>query len=127
MSREPITIHVSWVGADGQPRGPFPHTLDPRAALAESAMRELQQRPFEWIGLRDLGGPDKLLYVTTLLGQRCGIEKAVYGVDTMEPALPIELGECNVVDPFSKFVSVQLTYSDGTTSPVERFDSFERY
>jgi hypothetical protein len=142
MSREPITIHVSWVDADGQ-RGPFTHTFEPRSALADSAMRHLEQSPPGWVELRDMDGPGpKLLYVTSLVSERCGIEKMVYGVDTMEPTLEIELGECNVMDPYSieydavthvelpsdaQFVSIQLTYFDGRTSPVQRFDWFKTY
>ncbi len=138
--REPTTLEVSWVDAGGQPRGPFTYTLEPRAAAADFAMEFLRQQPLAWVMLREMSGV-KLIYVSTLLTYRCGIEKMVYGVNTMSPDLPIVLAECDVMDPMSvpheatsfvelpantEFVSVQLTYFDHSISSVERFDTFDR-
>lgn len=139
MRREPMTIEVTWLDAEGRARSST-HGLDPRAALADSTKRTLEQSPPSWVMLRDTNGT-KLLYTSTLIANRCGLEKAVHGVDTLVPDRAIELGECDVSDPSSipyeattfielptntEFVSIQLTYVDGSTSRVQRFDSFDR-
>jgi hypothetical protein len=141
LSREPTIIHVKWVDAAGQPRGPFTYNLDPRAALSDFDIRILEKMPTGWANLMNKDGT-KLFYWSFLLTHRCGIAKAVYGTNTMTPTQPLQLGECNIVDPYrieygertyfilpddAEFVSMQLTYVDGSTSRVQRFDQFSPF
>jgi hypothetical protein len=135
---EPTTIEITWVDSKGRSHAST-HTVDPRAKLTESAKRWLEQNPPAWVYLRQVSDT-KLLYMTTLYTQRCGLAKVVYGVDTMTPDTEFALDACDVVNPTiipyeavtmvdlpanTQFVSVQLTYTDGTTSRVQRFDTFD--
>lgn len=140
MRSEPTTIEITWRDASGRAHAST-HTIDLRATLAESAKRWLEQNPPAWIYLRQIAPGTKSLYLTTLYTQRCGLTKVVYGVDTMTPDIDITLDACDVTNPAiipyeavtmidlpssTEFVSVQLHYLDGTTSRVQRFDTFDR-
>jgi hypothetical protein len=84
----------------------------------------------------DSGGNTGLLYFTQLLSYRCGIKEVRYGMNGAGPDRIFDIPPCDEKDPYAvphdaktflkvgkdvKSVSVQVTYSDGTQSPVREF------
>ena len=77
-----------------------------------------------------------LIYFSQLLAYNCGLNAIFYGIDTAVPNKSWPVPECDLKNPYGAeqntkiyesfsqkigSMSVQLTYSDGTKSPVKVF------
>ena len=88
-----------------------------------------------WLSFRDFDGK-LLLYFSHLVSSRCAIDKVAYGIDSDAVPSAVPLQPCNPRDPHNvgdgllsiespanrRYVSVRLTYKDGTTSETVRID-----
>ena len=130
----PVTIQVRYVDAAGDMQGPFPIRFDPEAALVREQRKILDMTAGSWLGFREFNG--LLLYYTHLVSYRCGIREVRIGIDTAVPDKVLKLPSCDMRDPGSipnnakvylqlatstQFVSVELTYRDGSVSEVKSF------
>ena len=130
------TISLKYLDIRGQETGPFDIRFDPDAALAEGNRQVLDQFWTSWVAF-DASGNTGLLYYTQLLSYRCGIKEARYSLNGETLDKTLELPPCNAKDPFAlpdntmpffkigedvKSMAVQLTYVDGTKSPVRVFN-----
>lgn len=130
------TISLKYLDIRGQETGPFDIRFDPDAALAEGNRQILDQFWTSWVAF-DASGNTGLLYYTQLLSYRCGIKEARYSLNGETLDKTLELPPCNAKDPFAlpdntmpffkigedvKSMAVQLTYVDGTKSPVRVFN-----
>jgi hypothetical protein len=77
-----------------------------------------------------------LVYYTHLMSYRCAIRQVRIGIDTSMPDKVLTMPACNMKDPISipsdaspylklpsstQFVSVELTYRDGSVSEIKSF------
>ncbi len=130
------TISLKYLDIRGQETGPFDIRFDPDAALAEGNRQVLDQFWTSWVAF-DASGNTGLLYYTQLLSYRCGIKEARYSLNGEALDKTLELPPCNAADPYAlpdntmpffkigedvKSMAVQLTYVDGTKSPVRVFN-----
>lgn len=130
------TISLKYLDIRGQETGPFDIRFDPDAALAEGNRQVLDQFWTSWVAF-DASGNTGLLYYTQLLSYRCGIKEARYSLNGETLDKTLELPPCNAADPYAlpdntmpffkigedvKSMAVQLTYVDGTKSPVRVFN-----
>jgi uncharacterized caspase-like protein len=132
-----MNVQIRYRDSSGQMRGPFNVAFNPSAAL-DAGMRDmLNMTKTSWLSFRDYDGR-RLLYFTSLLTGRCAIREVRYGLNTMTPSTIFTLPPCDSRDPYAvpseatiyletplttRFASVQLTFSDGTKSDVQRFEA----
>ena len=124
-----ITVLVA-VGAASIILGNHSVTVEPAPEVR--ARQLLDQTTDAWVSLRPFGG-QTLVYFTQLVTSRTALASVRYGLDTAVPnrefplppnanAWPQIIGEQTetyVTAPANlRYVSVQLTYADGSTSPV---------
>ena len=128
------TLHLRYVDPAGVAVGPFPIPFDPRAALRRDQRRTMEMVSGSWLSFRDFNGV--LLYYTALVSYRCAIKELRIGLDRPEPDRVIALPPCDEANPFAipgnftpylkappgtRSASVQITFSDGSVSPVKVF------
>lgn len=137
---ERMQLEVAYLDIRGERQGPFKVVFDPDAALISGQKDILDRFSTAWISYRLFNG--KLLaYFTHLVSYRCAIDKIEYGVDTETPDKVFKLDECDPQNPHSvdvgndtskilitipkktEFMTVKLTYKDGTESGVKRFEN----
>jgi TolA-binding protein len=128
-------ISLKYLDIRGRETGPFDIRFDPESALAEGNKQILDQFWTSWVEF-DASGNTGNVYFTHLLSYRCGIRQARYSLngDALDKAL--DLPPCDAKDPYAlpdgympffkvgpevTSMSVQVTYSDGTQSPVRVF------
>lgn len=81
------------------------------------------------------------VYFSHLISYRCAIDSVMYAVDSDTPDTQFETGPCDpdnphavpesgpgskihiIVPKATGYVTVQLSYADGTRSEVKRFDA----
>jgi hypothetical protein len=112
--------------------GPLSFDLDPRRDLAKFGKDTLLKIPGSWVMLS--AGGSSYLYFTTLITYRCAIERVLYGYGDA-PDREFDLPQCDPSDPYSvpsdatmfieappdvDAVSVQLVWSDGERSKVQK-------
>jgi TolA-binding protein len=129
------TISVKYTDIRGQENGPFDIRFDPDAALAEGNKQVLDQFWTSWIAF-DASGNTGLVYFTQMLSYRCGIKQVRYSLNGDALDKSLDLPACNAKDPYAMpdnympyfkvgkevtSMSVQVTYTDGTQSPVRVF------
>lgn len=128
-------IHVKYVDVGGEMRGPFVLDFDPERALFDSQKKMLDMTRNAWIAFRDYNGK-LLVYFTQLLTSRCAIREIAYGINSEATPSRFAMPACNPKDPYavgdgkvyieapanSRFLTVQLTYKDGSRSEAIRFD-----
>jgi len=136
---ETMPLEVTYLDVRGQMQGPFKLIFNPATALIEGQKNILNQFSNAWIGYRLYDG--KLLaYFTHLSSYKCAIEKVEYAVDSDMPDKIFKLDKCDPNNPFnvsassdlskilitlpkkSKYMTVRLTFKDGTQTDVKRFD-----
>jgi hypothetical protein len=108
-----------------------PSAQESPAALAR---RALDQTTSQWLELTVLGNKSTLVFFTQLVNCSAAIREIRYGLDRTEPDQVFPLPAKATTFPASfdkqtktyveapptlKFVSVQIVYADGSTSPVE--------
>ena len=128
------TIQVRYVDASGELQGPFPIKFDPEAALIHDQRKILDMTATSWLSFREFNG--LLVYYTHLMSYRCAIREARIGIDTTVPDKVLKMPPCDMRDPSAiphdavpylklapstQFVSVELTYRDGSVSEIKSF------
>jgi hypothetical protein len=128
------TIQLRYVDASGELQGPFPIKFDPEAALIHDQRKILDMTATSWLSFREFNG--LLVYYTHLMSYRCAIREARFGVDTAVPDKVLKMPPCDSRDPSAiphdalpylklppstQFVSIELTYRDGSISEIKSF------
>jgi hypothetical protein len=128
------TIQVRYVDASGELQGPFPIKFDPEAALIHDQRKILDMTANSWLAFREFNG--LMVYYTHLMSYRCAIREARIGIDTAVPDKVLKMPPCDPRDPSvipheaqpylklapsTQFVSVELTYRDGSVSEIKSF------
>ena len=114
--------------------GPFPIRFEPEAALVRDQRKILDMTATSWLSFRELNG--LLVYYTHLMSYRCAIREVRIGIDSAVPDKVLSMPGCDMKDPIAipsnatpylklppatKFVSVELTYRDGSVSEIKSF------
>jgi Caspase domain len=128
------TIQLRYVDASGEMQGPFPIKFDPEAALIRDQRKILDMTATSWLSFREFNG--LLVYYTHLMSYRCAIREVRIGLDTTVPDKVLKMPPCDPRDPSAipasaqpylklapttQFVSVELTYRDGSVSEIKSF------
>jgi hypothetical protein len=128
------TIQVRYIDASGEMQGPFPIKFDPEAALVRDQRKILDMTATSWLSFREFNG--LLVYFTHLVSYRCAIREARIGIDTAVPDKVLKMPPCDLKDPNeipngaqlymklppnTQFMSVELTYRDGSVSEIKSF------
>jgi hypothetical protein len=128
------TIQVRYVDVSGELQGPFPIKFDPEAALIHDQRKILDMTATSWLAFREFNG--LLVYYTHLMSYRCAIREVRVGIDTSVPDKVLKMPPCDPRDPSviprdaqpylklapsTQFVSVELTYRDGSVSEIKSF------
>lgn len=128
------TIEVRYVDASGEMQGPFPIRFDPEAALLRDQRKILDMTATSWLSFREFNG--LLVYFTHLMSYRCAIREARIGIDSAVPDKVLKMPPCDMKDPnaipngaqlymklppATQFISVELTYRDGSLSEIKSF------
>jgi len=128
------TIEVRYIDASGNMQGPFPIKFDPEAAIIRDQRKILDMTATSWLSFREFNG--LLVYYTHLVSYRCAIREVKIGIDTSVPDQVLKMPPCDMKDPVAipydikpylklspsnKFVSVELTYRDGSVSEIKSF------
>jgi uncharacterized caspase-like protein len=128
------TIQVRYIDASGEIQGPFPIKFDPEAALIKDQRKILDMTATSWLSFREFNG--LLVYYTHLMSYRCAIREVRVGIDSAVPDKVLKMPPCNLKDPVAipndaqpylkltpttQFVSVELTYRDGSLSEIKSF------
>jgi outer membrane biosynthesis protein TonB len=132
---EPTVISVRYVDLRGKEAGPFDLPFDPKAALQQGNKQILDQFWTSWVAF-DASGNTGLVYYTHILSYRCAVKEVRYSLNGASLDKTLDMPPCNEKDPYalpdgvmpyfkvSKDVTsmaVQVTYADGTQSPVREF------
>ena len=114
--------------------GAFPIRFDPEAALIHDQRKILDMTATSWLSFREFNG--LLVYYTHLMSYRCAIREVRVGIDTAVPDKVLKMPPCDTRDPSAiphdakpylklapsnQFVSVELTYRDGSVSEIKSF------
>ncbi|MGC2777461.1 MAG: caspase family protein [Bradyrhizobium sp.] len=128
------TIQLRYVDAGGEMQGPFPIRFEPEAALVRDQRKILDMTATSWLSFREFNG--LLVYYTHLMSYRCAIREVRIGIDTAVPDKLLNMPGCDMRDPISipsnatpylklppatQFISVELTYRDGSVSEIKSF------
>jgi len=128
------TIQVRYIDTSGEMQGPFPIRFDPEAALIHDQRKILDMTASSWLSFREFNG--LLVYYTHLMSYRCAIRQVKIGIDTAVPDRVLNMPPCDMKDPSAipydakpylklsptnQFVSVELTYRDGSVSEIKSF------
>jgi len=128
------TIQLRYVNASGELQGPFPIKFDPEAALIRDQRKILDMTATSWLSFREFNG--LLVYYTHLMSYRCAIREVRVGIGTAVPDKLLKMPPCDPRDPSvipqdsqpylklapsTQFVSVELTYRDGSVSEIKSF------
>ncbi len=129
------TIGIKYLDLRGRETGPFDISFDPDAALQQGAKQILDQFWTSWIAF-DASGNHGLVYFSQMLSFRCAIKQVHYGLNGAALDKEIKMPPCDKKDPYAipydyqpyfkvadsvKSMSVQVTYTDGTKSPVREY------
>ncbi|MES1148209.1 MAG: caspase family protein, partial [Bradyrhizobium guangdongense] len=133
------TIQVRYVDASGELQGPFPIKFDPEAALVRDQRKILDMTANSWLSFRQFNG--LLVYYTHLVSYRCAIREVKIGIDSAVPNQVLAMPPCDMRDPSAipynaalyqklapstQFISVELTYRDGSVSEIKSFRTANR-
>jgi hypothetical protein len=128
------TIYVRYIDVSGEMQGPFPIRFDPEAALIHDQRKILDMTATSWLSFREFNG--LLVYYTHLMSYRCAIREVRIGIDSAVPDKVLKMPPCDPRDPSAipasaqpylklapstQFVSVELTYRDGSVSEIKSF------
>ncbi|ESY83819.1 chemotaxis protein [Mesorhizobium sp. LNHC221B00] len=129
------TIAIKYLDIRGRETGPFDIRFDPDAALQQGDKQILDQFWTSWIAF-DAGGNHGLVYFTQMLSYRCAIKEVRYSLNGAALDKQIKMPPCDKKDPYAipydyqpyfkvadsvKSMSVQVTYTDSTKSPVREY------
>ncbi|TGQ74322.1 MAG: methyl-accepting chemotaxis protein [Mesorhizobium sp.] len=129
------TIAIKYLDIRGRETGPFNIRFDPDAALQQGNKQILDQFWTSWIAF-DASGNHGLVYFTQMLSYRCAIKEVRYSLNGAALDKSLDIPPCDKKDPYAipydakgyfkvadsvKSMSVQVTYTDGTKSPVREY------
>ncbi len=129
------TIGVKYLDLRGRETGPFNIRFDPDTALQQGNKQILDQFWTSWIAF-DASGNHGLVYFTQMLSYRCAISQVHYSLNDAALDKEIKMPPCDKKDPYAipydyqpyfkvadsvKSMAVQVTYTDGTKSPVREY------
>ncbi len=128
------TLYVTWRDKRGEEAGVFPISFSPDDQLRSGQKQILEQLWTAWVSFREYNG--NLVYFSHLVSYRCGISKIEYTLDNgkteewpleaCDPANPNGITDNSKlfrkVPGTTKTMQVQLTYYDGSQSPVRSFN-----
>ncbi len=128
-SADDLKIYVKYTDSKGEMQGPFALDFDPVAAAIEDKKRIVKDKPLSWASFKQ----NKLLFGVFKMHANSIIEAVHYGLNDKEPTLSMpvpeeEFGLSNLSDfelPVESdvdFVTLQVTFKDGTLSKVVRID-----
>jgi hypothetical protein len=127
-------FEIAGQNLSGELQGPFPIKFDPEAALIHDQRKILDMTATSWLAFREFNG--LLVYYTHLMSYRCAIREVRIGIDSAVPDKVLKMPPCDPRDPFeiphdaqpylkvapvTQFVSVELTYRDGSVSEIKSF------
>jgi hypothetical protein len=133
------TIEIRYVDQSGDMQGPFPIKFDPEAALIRDQRKILDMTATSWLSFREFNG--LLVYYTHLVSYRCAIREVRIGIDSAVPNQVLKMPGCDMRDPSAisagmplymklapatQFISVELTYRDGSVSEIKSFRAANR-
>jgi uncharacterized caspase-like protein len=133
------TIEVRYIDASGEMQGPFPIKFEPEAALIRDQRKILDMTATSWLSFREFNG--LLVYFTHLMSYRCAIREARIGIDSAVPDRVLKMPPCDMKEPngiptgaqpymklppTTQFMSVELTYRDGSVSEIKSFRTSNR-
>lgn len=129
------TITIKYLDSRGRETGPFAIRFDPDASLQQGNKQILDQFWTSWVAF-DSGGNHGLLYFTQMLSYRCAIKEVRYSLNGTALDKEIKMPPCDAKDPYAipdnyqpyfkvkddvTSMAVQVTYTDGTKSPVREY------
>ncbi|RWC26787.1 MAG: methyl-accepting chemotaxis protein [Mesorhizobium sp.] len=129
------TIAIKYLDIRGREIGPFDIRFDPETALQQGNKQILDQFWTSWIAF-DASGNHGLVYFTQMLSYRCAIKQVHYSLNGAALDKEIKMPPCDKKDPYAipydyqpyfkvadsvKSMSVQVTYTDDTKSPVREY------
>ncbi|TIO72108.1 MAG: methyl-accepting chemotaxis protein [Mesorhizobium sp.] len=129
------TIAIKYLDIRGRETGPFDIRFDPDSALQQGNKQILDQFWTSWIAF-DASGNHGLVYFTQMLSFRCAIKEVRYSLNGTALDKEIKMPPCDAKDPYAipadyqpyfkvkddvKSMAVQVTYTDGTKSPVREY------
>ena len=128
------TIQVRYVDIIGRIAGTVPDQVRSEAALIRDQRKILDMTATSWLSFREFNG--LLVYYTHLMSYRCAIREVRIGIDSAVPDKVLKMPPCDPRDPSAiphdaqpylklapstQFVSVELTYRDGSVSEIKSF------
>ncbi|MFV1958210.1 MAG: hypothetical protein ACC662_02230, partial [Planctomycetota bacterium] len=131
------TIQIKYQDVRGREHGPYDVLFVPVAMQLAGTKSTLELTKNSWLAFRDMGEDRVLVYFTQLLSHRGALEAIRYGVDVEAPDRDFAFSPADPRNPYAmnpndtiyldvppetEFVTVQLTFADGTKSEVVRFD-----
>lgn len=134
-STEAGAIAIKYLDIRGRETGPFDIRFDPETALQQGNKQILDQFWTSWIAF-DASGNHGLVYFTQMLSYRCAIKEVHYSLNGAALDKEIKMPACDKKDPYAipydyqpyfkvadsvKSMAVQVTYTDGTKSPVREY------
>jgi TolA-binding protein len=129
------TIAIKYLDIRGHETGPFDIRFDPDSALQQGNKQILDQFWTSWIAF-DASGNHGLVYFTQMLSFRCAIKAVHYSLNGTTLDKEIKMPPCDAKDPYAipsdyqpyfkvkddvQSMAVQVTYTDGTKSPVREY------
>jgi serine/threonine-protein kinase len=120
-----VPFDVRYRTRDGKVHGPFRVIFDTDAEFVANSKAHLDDLP-QWLAFRDFGGK-RLCYFTWLITERPGVRSIRYGIDsdvtdrTLRMSTTDSSGITNddelyiTIPATASFVTVEITFSDGTT------------
>ena len=125
------TIYITWRDNRGEQADIVPIAFDPTVALADEQKKIVDQFWTSWIAIREWQGTT--VYFTQLVTYRCAIKEVRDGLGSGPVDKVFELRNPNDVPDGATLymkvlgktpsMQVQLTYVDGTASPVRNFNA----
>jgi hypothetical protein len=128
------TIDIRYTDPRGRELGPFSFPFDPDAEMLKSVRSILDMTKSSWVAFRDWDGK-VLVYFSHLLSYRAALKEIRYGVDVETPDRTFAFPPADPKNPYAvdtdapiwievpeatRFVTVQVTFSDGEASEVVR-------
>jgi hypothetical protein len=128
-------IYIKYTDLRDREAGPFSFDFNPGNALADSGKKMLEASWTSWL-VFDASGFRGNLYFTQLVSFRCAVKQAAYSFNGAPLEKHLDLPACDPQKPYSipdnflpffkvgeevTSANLQLTYADGTKSPVRTF------
>ena len=122
---EPLELEIFYLDINGEQIGPFEERFEPARQSIAHGKAILDMTRTSWVGFREYDGR-LLLYFTHVLSHRECLSAIRYGLDTGSPESEFPLGDDSLiyleVPLDTSYVTVQLCFTDGEHSTVERFE-----